>query len=221
MSKRGRLVQVVSVLARKYQDELDELKVGEADLGRPDFLWHSFLVAMATMGNTRAYDGLIANQENYGLIGFDVLAELSEGERLERLDQTLRKAGVRMPGIKAGYLASNFKLVVDLGGPVAAKEMLLLTEGREGKIGFLELLAGIGPKYARNILMAVGHAEFRDAIAVDLRIKKVTSASGLSFSNYETHEQFYLDVAREVGLEGRELDRLLYDHTDEVVRELG
>ena len=220
MSKRERLVQVVSNLAEKYRDELEELKRGAAELDRPDFLWHSFLVAMATMGSARGYDGLIANRDNYSRVTFEELGTLPEAERLQRLDETLRRAKVRMPGMKANYLANAFKSLLELGGPAAAKEKLLMEPGREGKIRFLQSFAGIGPKYARNILMVVGHDEFRDAIAIDLRIKKVTSALGLTFSNYETHEDFYLEVAREAGIEGRELDSLLYNHTDEVVRAL-
>ena len=55
--------------------------------------------------------------------------------------------------------------------------------------------------------MDVYHEDFRDSIALDLRIKAISEALGLSFSSYTEHERFYLDVAREAGLNGWELDR--------------
>src|SRR3712207_4478772 len=73
---------------------------------------------------------------------------------------------------------------------------------------------GIGPKYARNIWMDAYHPDFRDTIAVDLRIRKVTKALGYSFKTYEEEERFYQDIAEEAGLQGWEVDRLLYEYTD-------
>jgi hypothetical protein len=220
MSKHERLVQVVSELARKYRDELEEMKRGVLDLARPDFLWHSFLEGMATMGNANGYPGLIGNQENYEQVRFERLAPLPPEERLQRLEHVLRKAGVRWPNSKAGYLASNVQRILDIGGPVAARDKLLDQAGRDRKIKFLSSFAGIGSKYARNVLMGAYHEEFRDCIAIDARIQKVTNALGLTFSNYQAHEDFYLGVAYEVGINGWEMDRLLYYHVDEVLEGL-
>lgn len=46
-------------------------------------------------------------------------------------------------------------------------------------------------------MMDVYHEDFRDSIAVDERVKKVSEALGLSFKTYDEHEQFYLKIARE------------------------
>lgn len=43
----------------------------------------------------------------------------------------------------------------------------------------------------------VYHEDFRDGIALDVRIKAISDASGLSFSSYTAHESFYLDVAKD------------------------
>lgn len=80
--------------------------------------------------------------------------------------------------------------------------------GREAKIRFLESFPGIGPKYARNMMMDVYHEDFRDSIALDVRI------------NVE-HEAFYRDAAREAGLNGWELDRLLFNYQSQVMARLG
>src|ERR1700751_2251009 len=63
-----------------------------------------------------------------------------------------------------------------------------------------EQFKGIGPKYARNILMIVYHPDFRQSIAVDERIKSVSRELGLSFGSYDEEEQFYVNVAARAGL---------------------
>ena len=75
--------------------------------------------------------------------------------------------------------------------------------------------SGVGLKYARNIWISAYDPDFRDAIAVDDRVKKVTRALGYSFRTYEEHERFYQGVAAETGLEPWEVDRLLYHHQKE------
>jgi endonuclease III len=69
---------------------------------------------------------------------------------------------------------------------------LLTQPGREAKIRFLQTFPGIGPKYARNIMMDVYHEDFRNSIALDVRIKAISDSLGLSFSSYADHESFYL-----------------------------
>jgi hypothetical protein len=71
-------------------------------------------------------------------------------------------------------------------------------------------------------MMDVYHKEFRDNIALDVRIKSISKDLGLSFSDsdYMEHEKFYLDVAHSAGLNGWELDRLLFNFGDEVKRRL-
>ena len=221
MSKRERLAQIVSELARKYRDDLEVSKHGADDLKRPDFLWHALLVGMATMGSANGYRGLIENPQNYEQVRFERLAHLSPEERLARLTEVIGRAGVRWPKSKAAYLAANVERILEHGGPVAARDELLAQPGREGKIKYLSSFAGIGPKYARSILMGAYHEEFRDCIAIDARIQKVTNALGLSFSNYQEHEDFYVGVAHEVGLNGWEIDQLLYYHVDEALAGLG
>jgi len=81
---------------------------------------------------------------------------------------------------------------------------------------FLKTFTGIGDKYARNMMMDVYHEEFRDSIAIDSRIKGLSKAWGLVRA-YDEHERFYLGVARAAGLNGWELDRLLYNFHDEFV----
>jgi hypothetical protein len=59
-------------------------------------------------------------------------------------------------------------------------------------------------------MMDVYHEDSRDSIAVDQRIEKVSAFLGLSFCSYAEHEQFYLDIAKEAGLEGWKVDRFCF-----------
>lgn len=107
-----------------------------------------------------------------------------------------------------------------MGGPERVKEKLLSLPGREKKISFLMMFPGIGEKYARNIMMDVYHEDFRDSIAIDERIKKVSKALGVQFDSYDEHEEFYLQVAKEAGINGWELDRLLFNFNGEVLMKI-
>jgi hypothetical protein len=69
------------------------------------------------------------------------------------------------------------------------------------------------------MMMDTYHPEFRNSIAVDERLRRISQELGLSFKDkdYESHENFYLDVARKVGLEGWELDRLIFRFVDDII----
>jgi endonuclease III len=173
------------------------------------------------MGRASGWHGLIGNQDNYHRVTYTSLAALTPEARAAQVKQVCRATGIRMPDKKADYILGCFEYVTRLGGPEAAKAKLLAQPGREAKIAFLQSFPGIGPKYARNIMMDVYHEDFRDSIALDVRIKAISEALGLSFASYADHERFYLDVAREVGLNGWELDRLLFNLRSEVESRLG
>jgi len=126
-----------------------------------------------------------------------------------------------MPRKKAKWLYENFCKIQEMGGLVQAKKALLGCKGRDQKIRFLRSFAGIGPKYARNILMDVYHEDFRECIAIDQRINAISKTLGLPFKDYsDGHEQFYLDVAHDAGLSGWELDRLMFNFKDAVIKRL-
>jgi hypothetical protein len=120
-----------------------------------------------------------------------------------------------MPDLKADYICGCWERIHVLGGPQAARDQLLALPGRDAKIAFLKTFPGIGDKYSRNLLMDVYHEDFRDSIAIDARIKSIANAHGLTFRSYSEHEQFWLEVARLAGLNGWELDRLLFRFTRE------
>jgi hypothetical protein len=220
LSARHRLVSTIKPIATKRRKTLEKLKKAERQLNRPDFLWHYMLQSLSTFGGARGWDGLIGNKENYSKVTYTALSKLAAHERLARLKETMWGAKVRMPDKKAQWLAENFDLIREMGGPKAAKEALLNRPGRDEKIKFLKSFSGIGDKYARNILMDVYHPDFRDSIAIDARINGLSKMLGLELNNYAEHEQFYLGIAQEAALSGWELDRLLFNFMGEVLEGL-
>ena len=49
-------------------------------------------------------------------------------------------------------------------------------------------------------MVDVYHEEFRDSIAVDGRIIAISAVLGLRFTSYAEEEAFYVEVAKEAGL---------------------
>lgn len=214
-SKRQRLVDSLTHISPEMQEQLGALKEwGTSELERSDFVWHILLESFSTWGGTRGYAGLIGNQDNYSRVTFDALSTLDADERPIVLLEVFRAAKMRYAEAKAGLMARNYDLMAEMGGPVGAKQQALAQDGKEAKINFMKHFHGIGPKYARNIWMTAYHPDFHDTIAVDLRIKKITKALGYSFETFEEEERFYQEIAEEAGLQGWDLDRLLYNYTD-------
>jgi len=172
------------------------------------------LQSFSTWGGAKGHEGLIGNQDKYRRVTFETLSGVDADKRRLVLEEVFLAAKARYAVVKAKLMARNYDLVPKMGGPVEATRQALAQDGKEAKIAFMKRFYGIGPKYARNIWMDAYHPDFRDTIAVDLRIKKITKALGYSFKTFEEEERFYQDIAKEAGLQGWELDRLLYAYTD-------
>ncbi len=220
LQARKRLSAVAESFAHKYRDELKALKAKHKDLNRPDFLWHYLLQSFATMGRSSGWRGLIGNPDNYAQVAYDRLKRLTPQRRVAKLQKILSAAGVRWPARKVVFLSKCLDQIEDMGGLLAAKKKLLNQPGRDKKIAFLADLSGIGDKYARNLMMDVYHEDFRDSIAIDSRIRKVSEKLALSFNSYQEEERFFLDAAHDAKLEGWELDRLMYNHQKEFLEQL-
>jgi hypothetical protein len=87
---------------------------------------------------------------------------------------------------------------------------------KDGIIGSLMSIEGIGPKQARNIPMDLYHPEFRNGcIPIDENWKKLARYIGYNWSKSEKHEQDIIEwrnkyIGREKIQEDWELDRLVY-----------
>lgn len=217
---RKKLISLLSNLSADKYEKLEEMKDTIEELSRYDIIWHLLLCSMSTMGNSRGFEGLIENQDNYSQVSHKSLSKYLPEQRYKILQDTLKSAKVRMPLKKALWLNENFEIIEKMGGIEKTKELAFSQKGTEAKIEFMKQFNGIGSKYARNIWMDIYHPDFYNNIAIDERIKKITEILDYNFDNYSDHEKFYLDIAKEANLQGWELDRLLYQFSDEFVAEL-
>jgi len=217
-----RLVPVVRRVREQREADLQRLKdAAQQEAERDDFVWHMLLQSFATMGGSRGQEGLIRTPANYERLRYSRLAEMPREERGAEIHEVCTEAGLRWPMKKAEAINRAFDRIQNMGGPAAAKSALIELRDRDSKQSFFEAFYGIGPKYARNIMMDTYDVSFRNAIAVDTRIAKISKALGLSFSRpYPEHEQFYQGVAAAAGCEGWELDRLCYHYCDEIIAQL-
>lgn len=213
---QSRLADVIRSLATEKKSVLDQKKAGRIGLERPDFIWHYLLQSFSTMGRAAGWDGLIGNNKNYRRVAYEVIKALPPAQRLPHIQLVCQQAKIRMPNRKAEFILGCFYRIETLGGLGLVKAQLLATPGREAKIQFLDAFPGIGQKYARNIMMDVYHEDFHNSVAIDIRIQAISARLGLSFASYNEHEAFYLRVAQEAGVNGWELDRLLFNFRREV-----
>ena len=173
------------------------------------------------MGNSRGWQGLFGNRELREQVAYDSLVSLPATQRIKKIDAVLRQAKVRMPGRKAPWLAANLETIRCRGGLKAIRAEAMALPTREAKLQFMRAFKGIGEKYARNMWMDLYDPLFRDSIAIDERIKRITAALGATFTSYLAEEAFYRDIACEAGLEAWEVDRLLYQFRDDFLDAIG
>jgi thermostable 8-oxoguanine DNA glycosylase len=216
---QDRLLKSIRMIYKEKKNVIQELKKCEKELKRNDFIWFYLLQSFGTMGGAARATGLMARYQD---IRYEVLLNLTRTKRQQKVQTICRETQVRFPDRKTEYILGCFDLIEKMGGPVAAKQQLLKQVGRDKKIEFLRQFPGIGPKYARNIMMDVYHPEFRDCIAIDARITSISRCLSLEFTatQYLEHEKFYLKVAKKAKLDGWELDRLLFNFNNEIEQSL-
>jgi hypothetical protein len=183
---------------------------GELLRGRSDLVWYLLLQSAATLGNSRGQQ-LMEDHELLGSVAYVLLAPLSDDDAKARILAALQKAKVRMASIKAPRLMWNLRHIEKkFGGVEQATQTMLARGSREAKIEFMKQFQGVGDKYGRNVWMDIYDPAFRESIAVDERIKKMSASLGFEENNYGKHEAYYCGIARDAGLEPWEVDRLLY-----------
>lgn len=211
------IAEIAKQIAVLKADYLTKLKANHSLIEeRDDIIWYLLLQSFSTMGRSTGWNGIIGNENNYNLLSYEHLKTLEDDKlRLEHVNQICRSASLRFPNDKTVYILKCFNYIgANFGSLLKVKNGLLSRVGRDEKIEFLKRFPGIGDKYARNMMMDIYHEDFRDSIAIDIRIKSISQSWYLSFENYEEHEKFYLEVAKLACLEGWELDRLMYRYTE-------
>lgn len=218
--RRSKLKQLVEALRHRTPEmerKLEELKEeGRGIAARKDMIWYQLVHSLATLQRSSGWENLKADQTLLDSISSENLSALDRERRHSRLKQAMWQAKVRMPDKKADWLLENFDRIEAMGGAEAATRTALALSSPEEKIDFMMAFRGIGAKYGRNSWMDLYDPDFRQSIAIDTRISRITEALGFAFrkSQYREHEAFFQQVAEEADLEPWELDRLLYQFTD-------
>lgn len=222
MSKsRDHLRNAIQRVSRGRKALLDGLKDSAIkERTRPDFVWSRIIESFSTMGSSRGYEGLMENPDRMKIINYYAIADMDPSSRLLEIERVLRDSKIRWPSRKAEYIVHNHQMMERLGGPELVTADLWNCRGKREKIDFLKQFKGIGDKQARDIMMNAFDADFQDSIAVDARIKQICSVAGLDFADYESQEEFLIQLAHEIGLTGWELDRLMYWFKDEILEEI-
>jgi len=219
---------VVSIYPEAKATLIAKKEYAKTLLGHEDGLWHLLLSSAATLGRSSGWDGLIGDKENYKTVTFEALTDIDRTEREDRLRSALRKGNVAYHNRKTTQLAWNYELVDAMGGPIQARQLLLDRKGKYWKLHFLQQFKGVADKYSRNIMMDLHHPEFHDVVAVDSRLTGVMKALGFTgdeLPDYDSKEKFFLTAASLCVIDGKplngwSLDRILYNHTDDVIKAL-
>jgi hypothetical protein len=222
ISSRDNLIEALRNTPRSMREKLDSLKpIGQDLSNRADLVWHMLLQSMSGMGNNRGYARLILNEANYRKVAWETVKVLPKSKRLAHMKSGLAAATVRMPEQKARWLIDNFEKIEHMGGIEGALERMRSLKGRAEKTAFFRQFTGIGDKYGRNIWMDLCDPDFRDAIAIDVRLKKMYALLDIATGDYARAEQMMLDIAQNAGVTGWELDRLLFHFSDHFLAAVG
>jgi hypothetical protein len=219
---RNRLVRFLHSLPKEVSSQLEQLKEdGRANAHRGDFLWFHLVTSFATQGNSRGYHNLMANPDLLSEISYDNLRGKELSERQLVIEKVLLAAKVRMPKTKSQKLSNNLSRIErEYGGLEFANKAAFAQQGAAAKKTFLMQFEGIGEKYGRNIWMDIYDPDFHDSIAIDERVKKISTLLGIHEWDYLSQEQYYRDIAMESDVTVWDIDRTCYHFTDMVIEAL-
>ncbi|WP_288338440.1 hypothetical protein [uncultured Sphingomonas sp.] len=208
-----RVVEVLKKLAVEHADALAASKRAAIEHGRhSDWPWNGIVLSAATLGGSWRWEKRV--QPIYDAeLSWRALLGLTAEERRQRFN----KVGGYWRRTSA-FLERVYGRLLEEGGPEGSRSTLEEMSGPE-ILAFWAAFDGVGPKYARNIMMDIHHPSFRrDYFAIDSRIQKLLPVLGYTGPNrYESMEAFLNKLAADTGMEGWDLDRLLYQRHDDLI----
>jgi endonuclease III len=211
--RREKLLEALRSLTPVMRRRLAQLKEqASQDRKRPDLIWYLLLASAATLGDAAAFSRLFGEQQLVESVSYASLVRLNSDARQRRLLAALQAAAVRYAPKKSKQLAENLITLERRGGVELETKRALSLVGDEAKRDYLLFFKGIGPKYANNIWMDIYDADFRDCVAVDVRITNVMHELGIG--DELDPQAYFRNLAREANLETWEVDRLLFWFTD-------
>jgi hypothetical protein len=208
--ERQILVVMLKEAAVKHHERLERTKADSLRwVAHPDRPWNGVVLSAATRGGSARWERNVAPRYEAELF-WTVLDGLSAGARRLRFESV-----GRFWRRTADWLEAVYRHICGNGGPTVIRAALATLDA-EAVISFWKTFPDVGDKYARNIMMDIYDSRFRDGrFAVDSRIMSLLPDLGYQGRNrYSDQEAFLTALAYEVGIEGWELDRLLYTSTN-------
>jgi|688.fasta_scaffold441487_3 thermostable 8-oxoguanine DNA glycosylase len=201
---------------------LSEQKKVAKELGKTKpFFYNLMIQCYSSLGGSKGYAKLFDKKGNLNKeIQHSTVLGLKSSDRLHYLQSYLKTQGVRYANKKAEWIHDNLSMLEkEYGKDYLSKvdEKISLLKGRDEKINFVKKFKGFGPKYSRNFWMDIYDRDFRNSIAIDSRIQAIFKYSNLSHTDYKSSEEFLIEVANNLGMEGWELDRMLYNFYNKIV----
>jgi hypothetical protein len=210
---REKVIKAVQAAAWEHAGALECSKAAAVEHGgHPDWPWNGIVLSAATLGGSWRWDKRVKPIYDAEL-SWAVLGGLSMEQRQERFN----KVGRYWPRTSA-FLERMYGRLLQEGGPGVTRSKLAVMTGSE-TITFWSAFDGVGPKYARNIMMDVYHPNFRRTyFAIDSRIQKLLPVLGYCGPmRYDAMETFLTELAADIGIDGWDLDRLLYQRHDDLI----
>ena len=220
-------------IVKKYKDEIDLPKVGKWKKMSDNDIWTAIVIQVVVVGGSAPrvkVKELLSSQENW----YEHLLKLSPRKRRTEIHNILLSAGVRYVSESVGgyrktdALVKNLALLESLESPkIYLKRISKISDEAERVSAIIKDMSYIKNKGARDFLIGVGLIE--NAIAFDVRVKKVLELCGIELPNNlandksaykELETELIEKVCRPLEVSGSVLDRILYQKNKEIVDSL-
>ena len=209
-------VEIIARHVASMTDELQNLKTSAIKFGKSeDWPWNGFVLSFATYGGSNNWTTNV--EPRAAMFEWSRVADLTDDDR-EVLFQTVPNPRFKVR--TAAALEAVFQSIKAEGGPKAVRERLARAADARALIADLQKYSGIGPKYARNIAMDVHHPLIRNHFAFDHRLNAIVTEAIGGLPPYDVREAMMLRVARGIGVEAWDLDRVLYSRHTQIIDEL-
>jgi len=197
-------------------------------------VWLHIFAQVMVVGGSEPYKKFDKRVGLKHKVAFDSLIEVEDdGEVRKRVNQVLRAVGTRYASSdiskcrKTDAIAHNLKMLKSFeGGPKGFLKELSRFSSDKQKIDYvMHSLKYIKNKGARDFLMELGLV--RNAIAFDSRIRSVFHKMGIEIpEHFETSSKLYDEVENAIisnicvplGISGVELDRMLYQNYEGIMK---
>lgn len=194
---------------------------------QPHWLWEALLQSAATNGGAKHLDRLAFIRSEFVAVSgvdpfaWEAITKYDEGPLLGWLGVAANPHFQRWEGIRdrlAEFVAANRDTLPKLSERI-------LRGNRNACIDILNDIPGVRDKYARNLMMDVGHPQFMDgSFALDSRISGfLETITGIghayrSRSRTKWTEDELVGIAHDVGLSAWEMDRLIFGYWPKFTR---